>query len=354
MKTAALVASAALLLAQTVFCAEGVPDKTKFSNRTVDRVIPLRSHTLFAPYIDQDLQNRWWDFGADAYVDTMRHIRLTQTRQSQVGWLWSRIPLTAQNFHIEIEFKIGGDNNIYGDGMAIWLTKERAKTGPVFGSSDKFDGLGIFLDTFANSRHGYSFPRIMAMQGDGQTVYDVGNDGDSQSAGACSAQIRGNKVSTKMRITYVKGEYLDVQLQYKSFDEWTDCFTLKNATLPNAPYVGFSAHTGQVVDAHDIIAVTSNSLVIPDPAAIKGKIKVIKPETKFGHGVPTMPDYVDPPKKKIGFFGGLLRLIGAAAIAAVCLAAWRAYQKQQRHGGGGMGTLGGLGGMGGKRDFKRF
>jgi hypothetical protein len=51
---------------------------------------------------------------------------------------------------------------------------------------DKFEGLGIFLDTYANGRHGYSFPRITAMMGDGLTEYDQAGDGEVNSIGACS------------------------------------------------------------------------------------------------------------------------------------------------------------------------
>jgi hypothetical protein len=59
-----------------------------------------------------------------------------------------------------------GHGHLFGDGMAIWLTKERIQPGPVFGNkgphpsslmpgsqldlvqfSDNFEGLGIFLDT---------------------------------------------------------------------------------------------------------------------------------------------------------------------------------------------------------------
>ena len=54
---------------------------------------------------------------------------------------------------------------------------------------DKFNGLGIFLDTYANSRHSYSFPRIVAMLGDGNKNYDHHNDGDSNSVGACSVSL---------------------------------------------------------------------------------------------------------------------------------------------------------------------
>ena len=34
-------------------------------------------------------------------------------------------------------------------------------------------------------------------------------------------------------------------------DDWTDCFTLSPISLPPSPYVGFSAMTGDVFDAHE-------------------------------------------------------------------------------------------------------
>lgn len=47
----------------------------------------------------------------------------------------------------------------------MWITKQRAQTGPVFGSVDKFEGLGIFFDTYKNNRPGIIFPYVMAMLG---------------------------------------------------------------------------------------------------------------------------------------------------------------------------------------------
>lgn len=38
--------------------------------------------------------------------NTNKHIRLTQDRQSQSGWLWSRMPLTLPNWQIDVEFKV--------------------------------------------------------------------------------------------------------------------------------------------------------------------------------------------------------------------------------------------------------
>ena len=60
----------------------------------------------------------------------------------------------------------GESPHLFGDGFAMWLTRERAQPGPIYGNignaiiniylltphnhrhlSDKFTGLGIFLDT---------------------------------------------------------------------------------------------------------------------------------------------------------------------------------------------------------------
>ncbi|OBZ69761.1 hypothetical protein A0H81_10231 [Grifola frondosa] len=281
-------------------------DKTKLANKTIDRTVSLRTHSIYAPYIDQDLQNRWWDFGADAYV----------------GWLWSRVPLTSSNFVLEVEFKsafwihpiqslrcmsnvlsqISSDSShLYGDGLAIWVTKDRAQPGSVFGSVgqclaparidiksayvDNFEGLGIFLDTYANSRHPFSFPRITAMVGDGKTSYDQAHDGDANSLGACSANYRRTNVATKIKITYLREQYLNYKackllleaqcpekLTFVLGDDWTDCFTVHGITLPLAPYVGFSAMTGDVSDNHDIISVTTYSAVLSSPDAQRDKL----------------------------------------------------------------------------------
>lgn len=68
----------------------------------------------------------------------------------------------------------------------MWLTKERAQGGDVFGFKDKFEGLGIFLDTYKNNRPGVVFPYVMAMLGDGKTPYDKENDGKANELAGCS------------------------------------------------------------------------------------------------------------------------------------------------------------------------
>ncbi|KAF9047557.1 legume-like lectin family-domain-containing protein [Panaeolus papilionaceus] len=309
-------------------------DKTRLGNHTIDRTLQLRTHSIYAPYIDQDLQNRWWDFGADAYINTNKHIRLTRNAPSQMGWLWSRLAMTANNWVIEVEFKISGDSShLFGDGLAMWLTTDRAVPGPVFGSKDEFTGLGIFLDTYANARHGYSFPRIVAMLGDGKTKYDFGNDGDEQAIGACSANFRRTNVATKLKVSYVKDHFLDVKIQYKAWDDWTDCFHIENVKLPSHPFIGFSALTGDVSDAHDIISVTSYSAILsqPDQAPNKHQKTSI-----FG----TRIDGSSSGGTWLGFFFKVFLFFGVVGGGYY---GWLEHKRKQRYGGFGNGGLGSAG-----------
>ncbi|KAF9542654.1 hypothetical protein EC957_001788 [Mortierella hygrophila] len=269
-----------------------------------DGVLPLRTHSIYMPYIDQDLQNRWFDFGGDALVNTNKHIRLTSDIPSQTGYLWSRLPLTSSSFQVEFEFKVGGKGDgLYGDGFAVWLTKDRAVMGPVFGNKDQFEGLGIFFDTYANSRQSHSFPYIMAMMGDGKTSYDNANDGESNKLGGCESDFRESLVPTKGRITYHRDSgTLNFKIQTRGWDEWDECFTLSNIKLPTISYLGFTSVTGEVHDNHDIISVTTSTLT--------GKAE--SPFQKINN--------TPPPQKKTGVMWYLKFLAACAVFVALVMA----------------------------------
>ncbi|KAF9284636.1 hypothetical protein BGZ88_009857, partial [Linnemannia elongata] len=166
-----------------LFATVGVAQAAKDDDVVME---PLRTHSIYMPYIDNDLQNRWFDFGGDTIVNTNRHIRLTQDVPSQSGWLWSRLPLMAANFQVDFQFEVDGK----GDGI-------------------------------------HSFPYVMAMMGDGRTSYDNDNDGLANRLGGCEADFRRKLVPTRARITYNSGsKQLHMELQTSSWDEWVTCFTL--------------------------------------------------------------------------------------------------------------------------------
>jgi len=272
-----------------------------------------------------------------------------------MGWLWSRLALTASNYVIEVEFKISGDpSHLFGDGMAMWITKERAQEGPIFGNKETFEGLGIMLDTYANERHSYGFPRIIGVMLDGKTKYDWHHDGDSQALGGCSVNFRRTNVATKLKVSYVKGSFLDVKIQYKAWDDWTDCFNVPNITLPTNPFIGFSAMTGDVSDAHDIISVTSYSAILSPTEA---PLNTIKKNKIWSNPLSSSSSRGGDNAEGSGtsFLGLLFRLSIFGALCAGGYFGYKEYLRRQRYGGGfNFGTpgaggyaLGGSGGSGG-------
>lgn len=56
------------------------------------------------------------------------------------------------NWELQVQFKIHGKGkeNLHGDGLAIWYTRERMKHGSVFGNKDLFEGLAVIIDTYSN------------------------------------------------------------------------------------------------------------------------------------------------------------------------------------------------------------
>lgn len=57
----------------------------------------------------------------------------------------------------------------------------------------------------------YTFPRVLAINGNGVERYNVGKDGAPQEVAGCSVSIRRAAVATKARLTYVKDVFLEVR-----------------------------------------------------------------------------------------------------------------------------------------------
>lgn len=76
--------------------------------------------------------------------------------------------------------------------------------------------------------------------------------------------IRNAAVPTKARLTYFQDKSLTLELQYKSEDSWTECFSLSaddnNIAIPSVAYLGLSAETGELSDNHDIISLKAENL----------------------------------------------------------------------------------------------
>ncbi|KAK9728991.1 hypothetical protein K7432_000628 [Basidiobolus ranarum] len=221
----------------------------------------LSSHSLNKPYIDEKMRSKNFEFGGDTVVHTFKGIELTGDLTSRAGWLWSKHALPTMSWEVEFEFKVHGEGRrISGDGFAFWATTNDPETGDVFGSVNNFNGLGVFFDTYANSQHDHYFPYVSAMIGDGKTPYNVEKDGEPTKLGGCEANFRNRQLPTKALVRYIQKKHIQVKLLLNEEGTWVDCISLDHVSLPNIVYLGFSAHTGEVSDAHEIISITSHGL----------------------------------------------------------------------------------------------
>jgi mannose-binding lectin 2 len=168
----------------------------------------------------------------------------------------------------------------------------------------------------------------MAMVGDGRTPYDKANDGKANEFAGCSARgIRGTTQPVKMRITYWQDKFLKLELQYKDNGEWQKCFEKENPpVLPSVTYLGVSAETGELSDAHDVISIVAKNLYAGNAGA--------------GAGIPRPGQAASQrynkdmrvPRKKGGgwgwfFFKIILFVLGVGGVY-VGYTAWRTQQRR--------------------------
>merc|ERR1719440_1067833 len=233
-----------------------------------------------------------WDLGGTATAHRS-FVRLTAESQGSKGWMTSHQPLTLNEWSAMLELRaLGSNQQLYGDGLAIWLTKASEHIeGPVFGREDKWNGLGIFFDTFQNVDHSHhhKHPYIYAMVNDGTKIYvpDAETNADDRSKQAlpgahensgCSYEFRyaedREDVSvlnhTRVHMTY-RNKILKLRLQQTSsgiHKEWFQCIDMKDVDVPNPAFWGLSAATGDLVDNHDIVQFVVRPLAgIADPDA---------------------------------------------------------------------------------------
>jgi mannose-binding lectin 2 len=208
-----------------------------------------RDYSLLKPYTSHN-----WDMYGSTVV-TPEFVRLTPDRQSKRGSIWNRVPVTMHNWEVSVHFAVHGSGDLlYGDGFALWYTKDRGMDGPVFGSRDHFTGLGIFFDTYSNQNgpHEHDHPFISTMVNNGSVHYDHDRDGTHGQINGCHSKFRARDHDTFVIVSYID-KVLSIYTSVDGDNDWNECFTAADVYLPTGYYFGVSAATGDLADNHDII-----------------------------------------------------------------------------------------------------
>ncbi|CAC5422571.1 LMAN2 [Mytilus coruscus] len=280
-----------------------------------------REHTLVKPYQGSGASMPLWDFVGSTLV-TNSYVRLTSDHQSRQGGIWNTQPCHIKNWELHVQFKVhGSGKNLFGDGFAIWYTRDRNQLGPVFGNRDFYTGLAIFLDTYANQNgpHNHEHPYISAMVNNGSLHYDHDRDGTHTMVSGCEAKFRNKDYDTFIAIRYQDNE-LKVSLDVDGKNAWKECFSVHGVKLPLGYFFGATAATGELADNHDIISMKvyqldTNAPAKYEPAAYSGLPSADSMEAPREH--------VSDEKRGVGLSGWkllaviILAIIGLGVCAIV-------------------------------------
>lgn len=227
-------------------------------------IVALRKTELTAqgsakPYLDEThFHVKNWDLHGNPLVENNEYIRLTSLVPHSVANMFSKMPIQAESFEMELTFHIHNNeakHGLVGDGLAVWFLDRPSEIGDVFGVRNEFNGLGIMMDTYKNGKRG-QFPYVNLMLGDGRTHYNKATDGYETRLAGCLAKglLNPSSKETKMRLVYIKNGYLSIDFNYNGKHEnWENCVTLTDVQMPMIKFLGLSAETGQLYENVDIL-----------------------------------------------------------------------------------------------------
>ena len=209
-------------------------------------------HSFSGPFGERKLIP-YWEVGAGGVVED-KYLRLTPPKQSRTGFAWNNQIVEMTDWEILVEFHVQGRKDIGGDGFALWFVERPEILGNVYGSTDYWNGLGIFFDTFNNDGMGKN-PLISAVFNDGTQKYDAASDGASQALESCTIDFRNQPIPSMAKLRFHEHRLeLDLAIKRDATGQpmWQPCFKLADIELGVDKYFGVTAHTGDVADSHDI------------------------------------------------------------------------------------------------------
>lgn len=179
--------------------------------------------------------------------------------------MWTKQKTNFDWWEVDIAFRVSGRGRIGADGIAFWFATEKGDyNGEVFGSSDKWNGLAVFFDSFDNDNK-HNNPYIMAVVNDGTKKFDHQNDGINQALAGCLRDFRNKPFPTRARIEFYNNvlTVLFHSGMTNNDQDYEMCLRAENVVLPKYGYFGISSATGGLADDHDVFHFLTTSLWAP-------------------------------------------------------------------------------------------
>lgn len=212
-------------------------------------------YSFKGPHLSQsDGSIPFWIHTGNA-IPSLDQVRITPSLRSQRGSVWTKTKVNFQHWEAEVTFRVSGRGRMGADGLAFWFTTEQGLDGPVYGAADKWNGVGIFFDSFDNDGKKNN-PAIIIVGNNGNLVYDHQNDGTTQALGTCLRDFRNKPYPVRAKISYYK-KTLTVMINNgftPDKEDYEFCAKVDNMEIPSEGFFGISAATGGLADDHDVLS----------------------------------------------------------------------------------------------------
>ncbi|KAJ3438672.1 vesicular mannose-binding lectin [Anaeramoeba flamelloides] len=175
---------------------------------------------------------------------TSEWLILTPATRNSKGSIWGQNVNQFSTWEAIFEFMIMGETDKGGEGLAFWYASDRTQEYALFGSQNKFTGLGVFLRT--NPTEGQEHIQIMI--GGGKKESNQRTNGANIISDACKIKMR-NEGLRKIRVVYSNNQ-IQVFYDLDKNNHWAECSTISDINLPTGFYFGFSAETKENIDNH--------------------------------------------------------------------------------------------------------
>ncbi|XP_012724451.2 protein ERGIC-53 [Fundulus heteroclitus] len=212
-------------------------------------------YSFKGPHLSQsDGSIPFWIHSGNA-IPSADQVRITPSLRSQRGSVWTKNKVSFEHWEAEVTFRVSGRGRMGADGLAVWFTSEQGLDGPVYGAADRWNGLGVFFDSFDNDGKKNN-PAILVVGNNGNLVYDHQNDGTTQALGTCLRDFRNKPYPIRAKITYYR-KTLTILINNgftPDKEDYEFCTKVENMIIPADGFFGISAATGGLADDHDVLS----------------------------------------------------------------------------------------------------
>ncbi|EMR11773.1 hypothetical protein PNEG_00200 [Pneumocystis murina B123] len=193
--------------------------------------------SLFSPFEESLSEN--WDMYGSVKIQENRIVFISPEYELNTGSIWQKHRNIHEEWYAKISLSL---THIESEnfGFALWYTSERGKTGIVFGSKDRWDGLGIFLNIGLNKK-----PSIRGHLNDGSMEYSKFKNPLIQAFGACSIIYQNPNETLTFKLSYSRGI---IQIELND----TICFKTTQINLPSDYYFGISTQSENGTESLEI------------------------------------------------------------------------------------------------------